>query len=526
MRTIRALCLPLLSAAGLSLLPTNAHAQAATTSAAQSGEFTVQRFEPAPGTNNFLSVEGVRMDGRWGFSAGVLFDYARNPFSVQSCATKTDCASPNATNATDTHVVSDMFTWSLMAAVSPAKFLQVGVRLPLVYVSGEGINPETGRGAKDGLKTFALGDTMLEGKVRVLGGAQDPYLLGLAADLSFPTGHATGGEGSYVGNSSPITGGIRAIFDAHIKAFSLGANLRGVFRESGTLGTTTIGPVDFRYGLGAGYRVSPIFKVLAEGFGSTQFQFKRGTNGLEALAAVEVRPLNLPLSFRANGGAGILSGVGVPVARALVGITYIHEIGDQDGDGIADDKDACPTIAEDKDGFEDEDGCPDLDNDADGIPDRTDKCPMEPEDKDGFEDDDGCPDLDNDKDSFADKDDKCPNEFGVAPDGCPKKYTNVVVTATKIEIKQTIFFEFNKATIKPVSFPLLNEVAQALKDNPKINVEVGGHTDSQGNDKANLKLSQNRANSVRKYLIGQGVAAERMTAKGYGENVMIADNRT
>ena len=73
------------------------------------------------------------------------------------------------------------------------------------------------------------------------------------------------------------------------------------------------------------------------------------------------------------------------------------------------------------------------DNDKDGIPDGKDKCPNEAEDKDGFEDDDGCPDPDNDKDGIADKDDKCPNEFGVPPDGCPKKYVNVVVTEKKIE---------------------------------------------------------------------------------------------
>ncbi len=413
MRTIRALCLPLLSAAGLSLISANAHAQADAASAAQKGEFTVQRFEPAAGTNNFLSVAGVRMDGRWGFSAGVLFDYARSPFVVQSCSSQGDCSSPNATNATDTKVVSDMFTWNVMAAVSPAKRLQVGLRLPLSYLSGEGINPETGRGAKDGLKTFGLGDINLEAKVRVLGGAQDPFLLGLAGDISLPTGHATG-SGSYLGNSSPITGGIRAIFDAHIKAFSIGANLRGVFRESATLGTTTVGPVDFRYGGAVGYRVSPIFKVMAEGFGSTQFQFKRGTNGLEALAAVEVRPLNLPLIFRAGGGAGVLSGVGVPVARALVGVTFVREIGDQDGDNVPDDKDACPTIAEDKDDFEDSDGCPDLDNDSDGIADDKDKCPNVAETVNGVDDADGCPDevADRDKDGIPDNVDKCPEAGG------------------------------------------------------------------------------------------------------------------
>ncbi|HET9993422.1 MAG TPA: OmpA family protein [Kofleriaceae bacterium] len=200
--------------------------------------------------------------------------------------------------------------------------------------------------------------------------------------------------------------------------------------------------------------------------------------------------------------------------------------GDRDGDGIKDNVDKCPDQPEDKDGFQDEDGCPDLDNDGDGLNDTIDKCPNDPEDKDGFEDEDGCPDPDNDKDGFLDKDDKCPNQPGVAPDGCPKKYNLVVVTEKKIELKQTVFFDFNKATIKSVSFALLNEVAQAMTDNPKIKVEVQGHTDSVGNDAFNLKLSQSRAESVRTYLIKRGVSSDRMVPTGYGENVPIADNRT
>ncbi len=199
---------------------------------------------------------------------------------------------------------------------------------------------------------------------------------------------------------------------------------------------------------------------------------------------------------------------------------------DNDNDGLADKVDKCPDDPEDKDGFEDDDGCPDLDNDKDGLADKVDKCPNDPEDKDGFEDDDGCPDLDNDKDGFADKDDKCPNEPGVAPDGCPKKYTLVVITEKKIELKQTVFFDTNKATIKPVSFALLDDVALAMRDNPKIKVEVQGHTDSVGNDAFNLKLSQSRAESVRTYLLKKGITSDRMDPKGYGENVPIADNRT
>jgi outer membrane protein OmpA-like peptidoglycan-associated protein len=98
---------------------------------------------------------------------------------------------------------------------------------------------------------------------------------------------------------------------------------------------------------------------------------------------------------------------------------------DNDDDGILDADDKCPNDPEDKDGFEDEDGCPDGDNDGDGIPDATDKCPQDPEDKDGFQDEDGCPEADNDGDGIPDDKDKCPNEAETVngyedEDGCPE----------------------------------------------------------------------------------------------------------
>ncbi len=413
MRTIRALYLPLLSAAGLSLMSASALAQT-TASSAQDGQFSVQRFEPAPGTKNFLSVEGLRMDGHWGWSVGLAFDYAKNPFVVVSCATKTNCKDPSATRTSNTNVISDMFTWNVLAAVSPVPRLQVGLRVPLTFVNGEGVNPDTGLGAKDGLKKFGMGDTMLEAKVRLFGGAQDAYVVGLGGDLSFPTGNATGGDGAYLGNSSPVTGGLRAIFDGESGRWSFGANLRGVIRAPATLGTTQVGPVDFRYGAGLGFRVSPIFRVLAEGFGSTQFQSKNGTNALEVAGAFEIKPIETPVIFRVGGGAGVLQGVGVPDARAIVSITFAHEVGDQDGDSVADNTDKCPTIPEDKDEFEDDDGCPDPDNDQDGVADLSDKCPSQPETVNGFQDTDGCPDTiaDRDKDGIPDADDKCADEGG------------------------------------------------------------------------------------------------------------------
>jgi outer membrane protein OmpA-like peptidoglycan-associated protein len=97
---------------------------------------------------------------------------------------------------------------------------------------------------------------------------------------------------------------------------------------------------------------------------------------------------------------------------------------DRDHDGVPDKADACPDQPEDRDGFKDDDGCPDPDNDGDGILDKDDKCPDLAEDMDGFEDQDGCPDLDNDQDGIPDKVDRCPNEpedfdGDADTDGCP-----------------------------------------------------------------------------------------------------------
>jgi OOP family OmpA-OmpF porin len=200
---------------------------------------------------------------------------------------------------------------------------------------------------------------------------------------------------------------------------------------------------------------------------------------------------------------------------------------DTDMDGIPDSSDVCVVEPEDKDGYLDGDGCPELDNDVDGILDDKDACPDDPEDPDGWQDDDGCPDDDNDADKIKDVDDDCPNIKGVPEEnGCPKKYTGVVITDKYLKIMQKIFFEFNKAKIKPESFNILDEVVAVLKDRPEITLEIQGHTDDKGKDDYNLCLSQARAASVKKYLVEHGIASSRLTAVGYGETCFIASNKT
>ncbi len=230
---------------------------------------------------------------------------------------------------------------------------------------------------------------------------------------------------------------------------------------------------------------------------------------------------------------------------------------DRDGDGIPDYDDGCPNSAEDFDGFEDEDGCPDLDNDGDGIIDELDSCPdeaedfdgvddadgcpemddqdgdgildvddqciHEPEDFDGFEDADGCPDLDNDEDGIPDTKDRCMNNAEtyngyMDDDGCPD--------IAPRENLNGVHFEFNSAKLKLGSQQILDELVRALAANPDVKIEIQGHTDAVGDAAYNKQLSQARATTVMNYIVNHDINASRLSSVGYGEEKPIASNDT
>jgi outer membrane protein OmpA-like peptidoglycan-associated protein len=192
--------------------------------------------------------------------------------------------------------------------------------------------------------------------------------------------------------------------------------------------------------------VTVMRNIARDPFGSA------ATTPLELLFGVRVHPIE-DLEITPFGGAGLGDGYGTPAWRLGLNVRFYLHMHDDDGDGVGNEQDRCPNELEDRDGFEDDDGCPDLDNDADGIPDADDRCanqaglarlggcpdpdgdhdgvgegdrcPDQAEDQDHFEDDDGCPEDDNDGDTIPDQDDRCPNEdedrdgFEDA-DGCPE----------------------------------------------------------------------------------------------------------
>ena len=196
---------------------------------------------------------------------------------------------------------------------------------------------------------------------------------------------------------------------------------------------------------------------------------------------------------------------------------------DSDGDGVPDYLDECPGTPKEAHATIDEKGCP-KDSDGDGVPDYLDECPNTPEAARGHVDSKGC-ELDSDGDEVPDYKDECPAVAGTkANKGCPEIKREVRQLLQKA--MQGIEFETGKSTIKKKSFPLLDQIANIFIENANYIIEVQGHTDNVGKPEMNLKLSQQRADAVKKYLEKKGVEASRMTAVGYGQEVPIADNKT
>lgn len=222
------------------------------------------------------------------------------------------------------------------------------------------------------------------------------------------------------------------------------------------------------------------------------------------------------------------------------GLAQFNGCPDTDGDGLIDSKDACPT----EKGTETMNGCPD--SDSDGIADGDDLCPNES----GLATLRGCPDRDGD--GVADKDDTCPNEKGIAalggcPDGdgdgvvdrldkCPKvkgpASNQGCPEIEKADLAKIAFaiknvqFRTNQTRLRSSSIPVLNEIVTLMDKYPDYNLKIEGHTDSDGKEDANLKLSQGRAKACYDYLAANGVLALRMTHAGYGESKPVADNKT
>jgi OOP family OmpA-OmpF porin len=196
---------------------------------------------------------------------------------------------------------------------------------------------------------------------------------------------------------------------------------------------------------------------------------------------------------------------------------------DSDGDGVYDGLDQCEGTP--KGCQVDANGCP-MDSDRDGVCDGLDQCANTP--TGATVDANGCP-MDSDGDSVYDGLDKCPNTpagVKVDVDGCPIEYKEMLETG--VFRTTEILFDTGKSVVRPESEAKLREICSVISKWPTLQIEIGGHTDSQGSNAANQKLSEARANSILEWFkancTGANIAG--MTAKGYGETKPIASNKS
>ncbi|WP_432222494.1 OmpA family protein [Flavobacterium sp. TMP13] len=202
----------------------------------------------------------------------------------------------------------------------------------------------------------------------------------------------------------------------------------------------------------------------------------------------------------------------------VFGLAALNGCPDTDGDGIADASDACPDVF----GLAALNGCPD--SDGDGVADKDDKCPTVA----GPKENGGCPFLDADKDGVADKDDDCPTVAGPASNrGCPE-VTTEVLEDLKVQAR-AVYFNSGKATFKSgdkETLARIDAINNILKNYPTAKFSVEGHTDSDGSNELNQKLSEDRAAAVMNALIERGVNVDNLVSKGYGETQPVATNKT
>ena len=383
------------------------------------GEFGVLRYALSPGPNNYFQVDGAVVRGALDGAAGVQFDYAHQPFTLYNASCDAAGANCEATGAA-TQIVRYTAAAHVWGSLALSHRVQIGLILPVVWTEGEAFaNPNGPGNLLSGGSAASLADPRLHLKVGLFEDASSGFRLGAVAWGTAPVGQLIAG-GRYVGEQDPTFGG-HAVAEIARSGFRAAVQAGGVWRDGDRLFSTTSGS-QFTYGAALGYDITPLVSVLGEVVGATAFSSRVDENPLEARLGARFRIEDVVLDLA--GGAGLVAGLGVPMFRVLGGFAWAPVRADTDGDGIQDAVDGCVAEAEDVDGWNDDDGCPEADNDRDGRLDADDPCPDQAEDVDGEADDDGCPDLDNDGDGIQDGYDSCPTapedmDGDNDEDGCP-----------------------------------------------------------------------------------------------------------
>ena len=392
---------------------------------AQPYNLDVQNFRPALDSRSLITVDRSRPLGTLEPSIGLYMNYGWRPVK-------------QTIDGESQALVEHLVTGQFMLTLGFMNYVEVGGALPVTVLRADGDGP----GDEPLLAGDGIGDAQAHLKVKILDSEELPVGLAVASTFHFPTGQ----EDAFTSDRPDVVIRPKLILDWRISdAVVMAVNAGAILRSDKALNepvsiTDEAGDVRVAqredpivvgqaatYAFGTAWAVSPErLDLVFETFGQVPL-----SSGAERAMPIEVlvgmKLYLLGNSFFTFGvSRGLMGQIGDPDARGFMGIVFEPTAGDRDGDGFNDDEDECPYRAEDKDGYEDDDGCPDEDNDLDRIVDLLDQCPNVPEDKNGYEDEDGCPDgnRDRDRDGIQDRSDSCPDEpedrdgFQDS-DGCP-----------------------------------------------------------------------------------------------------------
>ena len=486
--------------------------------------FDLVPLKPTAAQRSGLALEGAEAEPTGSYRAALLLDFNLGLLGLKRGREKLGDLIPY---RLDAHA---LLAWQLHER------LELAADVPLTLVQGDrfqllrdALNAPDFPGAS-GVRTTAVGDVRLLPRLFLLSPRDFPVGLSLVTEVRLPTGDADSFLGERGVLLAPRLAVERTFGPVRVLA-NVGARLRphaqylNLFVDDElTLGAGAVvalpnlGPLSRVQALGEMHLATPV---------AAPFNF-RAADSLktpwEVLAGVRAH-VQGPWAVELALGRGVTleSGYGREALRVMASVRYDYALLDADGDGIADERDACPQQPEDRDSFQDDDGCPEPDNDGDGLPDSQDACPLQA----GPKEYDGCADADGDE--VPDNVDQCPQQPGPpGNDGCAiQQPPYVVVETDRIRIKGNILFESGRAKIQKQSFAILDEVAGVLLKNPLLGpIRIEGHTDNVGSKSINLDLSQRRAEAVMDYLVAKGVSANRLSAEGFGFSQPIATNAT
>lgn len=532
--------------------------------------FALDRYRPAEAGSDWFALESLDLRGEARLALALVGDVAYRPLVLDTPA-----------GVELVPLVDGQFYYHAEAALNLWSRVRLALSIPLLVYSqgGRGQLEELG-GVADVPVASAdgsgLGDMRAALDLRLFGRYGGPFSLALGARVYAATGSeqqfASDGLARFEGRLMWAGQPGWFAYAAHVGALLHGERDDFAGEPFGT---------DLTFAASLGLRLAEgRLHVGPEVFGETVISdggdgfLQRATTPVEAVLGAKLQ-LGPSVRLGAAAGRGFTHGIGAARFRFLASLDWFPApvaapagsgepvpLRDLDGDGVADELDACPDSPGPAHPLDlQHSGCPDPgDADGDGITDDVDACPAQrglpsgdaathgcaPSDRDhdGVVDTiDACPDTpgvqtadplrsgcpaDSDGDGINDADDACPGVAGPrdrAPKrhGCPK----VRIEAGSIEIAEQVQFATGSARILPESDELLRAVAEILLGHPEIElVSVDGHTDADGSPSVNEKLSRDRALAVVMRLVDNGVSARRLTARGFGSQIPLDDNAT